>query len=159
LPGRLSDVFGLRTNEFYRHWAPLEVALRGETLKGSDPYYEILELGTAKPLAMFTNTPEKSVAMSVNTYGKGRAIYLAAAPQAELLGSLVRSLYPELGIKRGPETPDGVVARVVEGRTLYVNTDNAPKTVTIAGTKTGVLSGRRFTDKMDLPPYGVELLQ
>jgi beta-galactosidase len=159
LPGRLNDVFGLRTNEFYRHWAPLEVEFQGQKLKGSDPYYEVLELDTAKPLAMFANTPEESVAISVNKYGKGRAIYLAAAPQADLLGPLVRSLYADLDIVPGPETPDGVVARVVEGRTLYVNSHNAPKTVTIAGTKIGVLSGRRYTGTMDLPPYGVELLQ
>lgn len=159
LPGRLSDVFGLRTNEFYRHWAPLEIDYGGEVLKGSDPYYEILELGTAKPLATFTNTLEKSVAISVNKYGKGRAIYVAAAPQAGLLGPLVRSLYADLGIVRGPVTPDGVVARVVEGRTFYVNTDNAPKSVAIDGTKTGIFSKKRYQGTLDLPSYGIELLQ
>lgn len=158
LPGRLRDVFGLRTNEFYRHWAPLEVEFQNQKLKGSDPYYEVLELDTAQPLAMFANTPEKSVAISINTYGKGRAIYVAAAPQAGLLGPLVRSLYADLGIVRGPETPDGVVARVVEGRTLYVNTDNAPKSVAIEGAKTGVLTKKRYRGTLDLPPYGVELL-
>ena len=34
LPGRLADVFGLRTNAFYRHWEPLKVDYAGATLSG-----------------------------------------------------------------------------------------------------------------------------
>lgn len=159
LPGRLTDVFGLRTNEFYRHWAPLEMSFGGHTLTGTDPYYEVLELGTAKPLAMFTNTPEKSVAISVNHYGKGQAIYLATAAQPSLIGPLIRSLYGDLKIERGPQTPANVVARTVDDRTMYVNTNNAPVSVPITGTKRGVLSGKAYTGKLELAPYAVELLQ
>ena len=159
LPGRLTDVFGLRTNEFYRHWEPLKVSFGDQALTGTDTYYEVLELGTAKPLATFANTPEKSVAISVNHFGKGQAIYLAAAAQPEIIGPLIRSLYPELKIQRGPKTPPNVVARVVDGRTMYVNTNNAPVTITIDGTKQGVLSGKSFTGTLDLAPYGVELLK
>jgi beta-galactosidase len=159
LPGRLADVFGLRTNAFYRHWEPLKVQFNGETLTGADTYYEVLELGAAKPLATFENTPEKSVAVSVNRFGKGQAIYLATAAQPALIGPLLRSLYPKLGIERGPETPKGVVARVVDGRTMYVNTNNAPATVTFAGSKSGVLTHQTYAGKIDLKPYGVELLQ
>ena len=34
LPGRLSDVFGIRTEEFYRPSTPLEISLNGKTEKG-----------------------------------------------------------------------------------------------------------------------------
>lgn len=159
LPGRLADVFGLRTNAFYRHWEPLKVRFDGETLTGADTYYEVLELGAAKPLATFENTPEKSAAVSINRFGKGQAIYLATAAQPGLIGPLLRSLYPKLGIERGPETPKGVVARVVDGRTMYVNTNNAPATVTFSGSKSGVLTHQTYAGKIDLKPYGVELLQ
>jgi len=159
LPGRLADVFGLRTNAFYRHWEPLKVQLNGETLTGADNYYEVLELGAAKPLAVFENTPDKSAAISINRFGKGQAIYLATAAQPSLIGPLLRSLYPQLGIERGPETPKGVVARVVDGRTMYVNTNNAPVTVTFSGSKSSVLTHQTYAGKIDLKPYGVELLQ
>jgi beta-galactosidase len=159
LPGRLADVFGLRTNAFYRHWEPLKVQFNGETLTGADNYYEVLELGAAKPLAVFENTPAKSAAISVNRFGKGQAIYLATAAQPSLIGPLLRSLYPQLGIERGPETPKGVVARVVEGRTMYVNTNNAPVTMTFSGSKSSVLTHQTYAGKIDLKPYGVELLQ
>jgi beta-galactosidase len=67
---------------------------------------------------MFTNTPEKSPAITVNSYGKGRAIYIAVPAQVPVLAPLVRGMYTDLNIEKGPDTPSGVCARVVEGRTL-----------------------------------------
>jgi beta-galactosidase len=159
LPGRLTDVFGLRTNEFYRFEQPLQVEFNGQTLTGSDSYYEVLEPSTATSLATFANTPQRSPAITVNKFGKGRAIYLATAPQTEFLGPLIRSLYPTLGITPGPVTPEGVSARTVEGRTLYVNSKNVPVTVTIEGTKTGVLSHKSYTGQIQLPAFGAEIVQ
>jgi beta-galactosidase len=159
LPGRLADVFGLHTNAFYRSEKPLQMMVDGKVQTSKDTYYEVLELDTAKPLANFLNTPEKSPAVTINHYGKGQAIYLATAGQPSMIGPLVRSLYAKLGIVRGPETPAGVYARVVDGRTLYVNSTTEPKTIPIDGTKTGALSGQRYTSTLRLAPYGVELLQ
>jgi beta-galactosidase len=159
LPGRLADVFGLRTNEFYRSEQPLRFMFDGAMRTGTDNYYEVLELSTARPLAMFENTPKPSPAISINKYGKGQAIYLATAAQPGFIEPLVRSLYGSLGIERGPETPEGVAARVVEGRTLYVNTNNAPATVALPGTRTGLLTHRTYSGTLELPAYGVELVQ
>jgi beta-galactosidase len=119
----------------------------------------VLEPSTASVLASFSNTPQKSPAITVNRFGKGRAIYIATAPQTEFLGPLIRSLYSPLGIKPGPVTPEGVSARTVNGRTLYVNMKNSPVTVTFEGTKTGVLSGRTYSGNLELPAFGAELLQ
>jgi beta-galactosidase len=159
LPGRLTDVFGLHTNAFYRAEKPLQVKLDGTVQAAKDPYYEVLELDTAKPLANFLNTPEKSVAVSINHHGKGQAIYLATASQSSMIGPLVRSLYAGTGVARGPRTPVGVYARVVDGRTLYVNSSTTPKIVKIEGARRGVLSGRRYNGTLRLEGYGVELLQ
>ncbi|WP_227698750.1 beta-galactosidase [Sphingomonas hengshuiensis] len=159
LPGRLADVFGLRTNAFYRSEKPLQFTFDGAVRTGTDPYYEVLEPDTAKPLAMFANTPQPSPAITINTFGKGQAIYLATAAQAAFLDPLVRSLYATLGIARGPATPEGVVARDVDGRTLYVNTNNAPAAVAFAGARKDALTGKTHSAKIDLEPYGVALLQ
>jgi beta-galactosidase len=160
LPGRLTDVFGLHTNAFYRSEKPLEVKIGGKMETSvKDSYYEILEPSTAQVLARFANTPDKSPAITINHFGKGQAIYLATVAQASMVGPLVRSLYAKLGIARGPQTPDGVSARVVEGRTLYVNSTTTPKIIKISGRKTGVLSGRHYAGTLRLEGYGVELLQ
>ena len=122
MPGRVSDVFGIRTEEFYRPNTAPEISLNGRTEKANFGFYEVLEPRTAKTVATFTNTPEKSAAITANSYGKGRAIYIAVPAQTSVIGPLVRDMYADLGVERGPETPSGVYARVVEGRTLYVNT-------------------------------------
>ena len=159
LPGRLSDVFGIRTSEFYRPSTPPEISLNGKTEKASIGFYEVLEPSTAKAMAMFTNTPEKSPAITVNNYGKGRAIYVAVPAQMSVLAPLVRSLYAALAIEKGPETPSGVYARVVEGRTLYVNTTGEEKTVSIRGSKRGIISGTSYEGVIRLKPYDADLVE
>ncbi len=159
LPGRLSDVFGLRTSEFYRPSTPPEIDLKGKNVKASIPFYEVLEPRAAKVMASFTNTPEKSPAITVNDYGKGHAIYVATPAQMPVLAPIVRSLYAGLHIEKGPETPSGVYARVVEGRTLYVNTTGEEKTVNVSGTKHGIISGESYDDGIRLKPYGADLIE
>jgi beta-galactosidase len=159
LPGQLADVFGLRTDQFYRSKQPLTISFDGKQLTGTAGYYEVLEPSTAKVMASFDNTPQKSPAITLNHFGKGKAIYLATASQAAFIAPVVRSLYPELDIQRGPDTPNGVVARVVEGRTLYVNTRDAPATVSFSGTRHDVLTGDSHDGRLELPGHGVSLLQ
>jgi beta-galactosidase len=76
-----------------------------------------------------------------------------------VLAPLVRSLYGNLGIEKGPETPDGVYARVVDGRTLYVNTTGEEKTVTIRGSKRGIISGASYEGVIRLKPYDADLVE
>lgn len=159
LPGRLSDVFGIRTSEFYSPTTPPELNLNGRTEKASIGFYEVLEPRTAQPLARFTNTPEKSPAITVNNYGRGRAIYVAVPAQMSVLAPLVRDLYTQLGIDKGPETPSGVYARVIEGRTLYVNTTGDEKEIPAHGSKHGIISGATYQDTIRLKAYDADLVE
>jgi beta-galactosidase len=159
LPGRLSDVFGIRTAEFYRQRPFPEFTLNGKTEKASLDFYEVLEPRTAKAIATFTNTPEKSPAITVNQYGKGRAIYVAVPAQMSVLAPLVRGLYSQLGIEKGPETPSGVYARLVEGKTLYVNTTGEEKSISIHGSKRGLISGSTYQDVIRLKAYDTDLVE
>ena len=159
LPGRLADVFGIRTSEFYRPQTLPQITLNGKTETASLRFYEVVEPLTAQPMAEFANTPERSPAITVNRYGKGQAIYVAVPAQMEVLAPLVRALYPALGIEKGPETPPGVYARVIEGRTLYVNTTGEDKDVPIRGRRRGVLSGTAYEGLVRLRAYAADLVE
>ncbi len=159
LPGRLSDVFGLRTAEFYQPDVLPEFEIDGKTAKASIKYYEVLEPRTAKSLANFSNIAGNPPAVTVNRFGKGQAIYLAVPAQPSLIGPLVRSLYASLGIQRGPETPEGVYARSVDGRTLYVNTTTESHDVPVGMKAHGVLSRKSYDGTMTLGPYQSDLVE
>jgi Beta-galactosidase len=159
LPGRLSDVFGLKTNAFYTAGAPLVVKMDGQEIKGSNTFYEVLEPSTAQVRATFANVDGAVPAITVNRFGKGRAIYVAMTAQTPIMDALYRSLYADLAIAPGPKTPDGVYARVVDGRTLYVNTTTQNRDVSIAGAHHGVLTGQTWSGTLHLGPYGVDLLE
>jgi len=158
LPGRLTDVFGLRTSEFYDA-GTLMTRLGDEDLRAEIGLYEVLEPSTAEVLARFSNVDGAPPSITVNRFGKGRAIYVGTPAQPQIMGPLYRRLYASLGIEPGPKTPEGVYARVMEGRVLYVNTTGETKDVTIDGTMSGVLGGRRFTGTVRLEPLSAELLE
>ena len=157
LPGGLTDVFGLRTNEFYDWGGTLK--LGDEEIKSTIDHFEVLEPSTAQVLARFTNFDCNPPAITVNTFGKGRAIYIATTAQPQIMRPLLRQLYASVGIEPGPKTPDGVYARAVEGRVLYVNTNHAPVDIAIDGPMKGVLGGERWNNVLKLEPRGVELLE
>ena len=90
------------------------------------------------------------------------ALGVAHAPphaQPQIMKPLYRQLYASLGIEPGPKTPDGVFAREVEGRVLYVNTNWHPVDVPIAGAMKGVLGGQRWEGTLRLERLGAELLE
>jgi beta-galactosidase len=158
LPGRLTDVFGLRTNEFYNS-GTLATRIGDEDVKGSINFYEVLEPSTAEVLARFSNVDGTPPSVTVNRFGKGRAIYVATPAQPQMMRPLYRQLYASLGIEPGPKTPDGVYAREVDGRVLYVNSTSESKEMEIEGAKSDVLTGKHWSGKLKLEPLGVALLE
>ena len=120
LPGLLSDVFGMKTNAFYDAESPLKFDLDGKEVGTGVHRYEVLEPSTATVLTRFTNTEDHSPAITINKVGKGSAIYLATESDASAVGPVLNHVYKIAGIQLGPQTPNGVYARVIDGRTLYV---------------------------------------
>jgi len=159
LPGRLSDVFGLKTNAFYDTPAKLKFKLDGNSIETAVHHYEVLEPSTATVVAHFTNTSDRAPAVTINRFGKGNAIYLATESNSTAIGPLMNYLYKVAGIQPGPKTPEGVYARVVDGRTLYVNTTEEEKDVVVGVKAHGVLSHQSYNGKMELGPYQVDLVE
>jgi beta-galactosidase len=158
LPGRLSDVFGLKTNAFYDA-APLKFQLGSNTIETSVHRYEVLEPSTATVVARFTSTADHTPAVTINKFGKGNAIYLATESNPSAIGPLLNYLYTISGIQPGLSTPEGVFARVVDGRTLYVNTTREEKRIPITGVRKGIISNRVFEEAVVLGPMEADLIQ
>lgn len=179
LPGELSDVFGIRSGSFMRtrSHTPAEnagglektelhlerekpaISLGEREYQPDIDYYEILEARTAETIAAFTNTLDKSPAVTRNRYGKGEAIYVAIPADADFLSLLLDMLYPTLGIQKGPVTPAGVVARKLEdGSLICVNTTGTEQTIKLDREASGLLSGNHFENSLTLGAYDVELL-
>lgn len=158
LPGGLSDVFGLKTNPFYDS-PGLRFEFDGRQIDTNAHRYEVLEPSTATVLARFTNTPDRSPALTINKFGKGNAIYLATESNASSIAPILDHLLHVAGIQPGPATPEGVYARVVNGRTLYVNTTGERKSIRIKGAKRGVVSNRVCEHTLELAPLDAELLE
>lgn len=159
LPGLLSDVFGLRTSAFYRVSQSLEYNLDGRTVDAGTHEYEVPEPSTAQVLARFSNIPNRTPAVTVNRFGKGKAIYLATCSKASAIGPLLDSLFQSVGIQPGPKTPAGVYARVVNGRTLYVNTTERDQEILAEGTRKGIITGRVYKGEIVLGAWQSDLVQ
>jgi beta-galactosidase len=158
LPGRLSDVFGLKTNEFYEVDSPLTFELDGASIDSGVRWYELLEPSTARVLSRFTNTTGHSPAVTINKFGKGNAIYLATESKASAIGPVLNSIYKMVGLQPGPRSPYGVYARVVDGRTLYVNTTQREQRIPIDGRRKGMISGREYDGTLILGPQDADLI-
>jgi len=159
LPGRLIEVFGLKTNAFYPVDSALRFELDGESIDTGVRWYEVLEPSTAAVLSRFTNTADHSPAVTINKYGKGYAIYLATVSKASAIGPVLNHVYKLAGIQPGPQTPDGVYARVVDGRTLYVNTTQEEKRIPIAGTRKEMITNHEYEVAVILGPQQADLIQ
>lgn len=158
LPGRLSDVFGLKTNAFY-DWGSLSFDLDGKTIESSAHRYEVLEPSTATVLTRFANTADHTPAVTINQFGKGRAVYLATESTPSAIGPVLDYLCKLAGVQVGPQTPAGVFARVVDGRTLYVNTTAQEIKIPITGTKKGIITKRTYEGNVTLAPQEADLIQ
>ena len=177
LPGRLSDVFGIRVRGFDRAMthvssvnpgglekAPMEywrhqVSITGKSGVWMDHvnYHEFLELTTAKPLAVYEGDGNPlTTAVSCNAYGKGQAIYVGAPAEEGLLQILLEQV---CGLGPAfPGTTKGVAARnLCSGETLYVNTTDQ-EVVIPSHDSISFFSGQEYPGELRLAPYGVELL-
>ena len=153
LPGLLSDVFGMKTNAFYDAESSLKFDLDGREVGDGVHRYEVLEPSTATVLP---DSPilDHSPAVTINKFGKGNAMYWRLNRRLGD-GACPEPCYKTLaGIQLGPTNPEGVYARVVDGRTLYVNTTSKEKSIPIAGRKKGIISKRVYDGEVVLGPFG-----
>ena len=171
-PGRLSDVFGIRVgsyeetemmNEVSRKsykGKKLEFTYKGKAINTESARFDIVEPKGAEVIGSLTSLDKDYAIMTVNKYGKGRAIYVGLPANGEVLNPLLDELIEELGIKKGPEVPSGVMARQIDkNHFLYLNVSGEPKEIPVKGNSRSILFDKDYTGNFKLSPFEPEFIE
>lgn len=171
-PGRLNDVFGIRIgsyeetemlNEVSRKLykgKKLEFTYKGKVINTESARFDIVESKGAEVLGTITSLDKDYPIMTSNKYGKGRAIYVGLPAKGEVLGSLLDDLIVELGIKKGPEVPSGVMARQIDkNHFLYLNVSGEPKEIKMQGKSRSILFDKDYAGSFTIAPFEPEFIE
>jgi beta-galactosidase len=171
-PGRLSDVFGIRVagyeeteqmNEVSRtslRGKKIELNYIGKTIGTESSRYDVIESKGAEILGNITSLDKDYPIITANKYGKGRAIYVGLPASGEVLGPLLDKLIDELGIKKGPQVPPGVMARQIDkNHFLYLNVTGAPKEIPMNGKSQSILFDKSYDGNFTVAPYEPEFIE
>jgi beta-galactosidase len=171
-PGMLSDVFGIRVGSFEEtepmneisrksyKGKKLELTFKGKAIDTESARFEIIEPKGAEVIGTLTSLDKEYPIMTSNKYGEGRAIYVGLPAKGEVLGSLLDELVVELGIKKGPDVPSGVMARQIdENHYLYLNVSGEPKEIKMNGQSRSILFDKDYTGNFTIAPYEPEFIE
>jgi beta-galactosidase len=172
LPGRLSDVFGIRVSGYEESENMNEVSragLRGSQLRVSyhdrdlncqSPRFDVIEPKDAEVLGRITSLDRDYPVVTTHKFGTGTAIYIGVPAREELLDAVVGELIDRLAIKTGPLVPAGVMARQINAtHILYLNLDGTAKRVELKGHSRSILHDREYDDGFSLGPYEPEFVE
>lgn len=171
-PGPLRKVVGIWAEEcdalFEDETKVVRVTNPMGTLNGdytARRYCELSNIDTARVLAVYgEDFYEGRPVLTVNEVGNGRAYYIAAEMDDAFLMDFYRALCEQKGIGSLMETPEGVeVQRRCQADTsfLFVLNHNESEVQVNLGTSVyrDMLEGERQKGVVDLPPYGVLILE
>jgi beta-galactosidase len=172
LPGRLSDVFGIRVSGFEEPEFMNEVSragLRGRQLlvrygdrdiNCQSPRFDVIEPRDAEVLGRIVSLDRDYPVVTAHKFGAGTAIYVGLPAREELLDPVLGELIDRLAIKTGPHVPSGVMARQInDSHFLYLNLDGTAKHVDLKGRSRSILRGLDYEDGFELGPYEPEFVE
>jgi beta-galactosidase len=172
LPGRLSDVFGIRVsgfeeteqfNELSRlglKGTNLRISYNGRSLATQSPRFDLVHPEGAKVLGSIVSLDKDYPVVTSNAYGAGTAIYVGLPVREEVLGPVVDDLISPLGIATGPRAPSGVMARQIDANhALYLNLDGVQKEIPLAGKARSILYDRDYVNAFTLAPYQPDFVE
>jgi len=171
-PGRLSDVFGIRIGSYEETEAMNEISRKGykgkklqvtyknKAVDMESARYDVVDPTGAKVIGTITSLDKDYPIITINNYGKGKAIYVGLHADGNLLGGLLDDLINELGIKKCPEVPSGVMARQIdEKHFLYMNISGEPKEIKMNVKSKSILFDKDYTGNFTIAPYEPEFIE
>jgi len=171
-PGLLSDVFGIRVasyeeteslNELSRKSfsaRKMEIDYKGKNINLESSRFDIIEPQGAEILASITSLDKDYPIVTVNNYGKGKAIFVGLGANEKILNPLLDDLINQLNIKKGPDVPSGIMARQIdEKHFLYLNVTGEPKEIQMNGKSKSILFDKEYSDNFIIAPYEPEFIE
>jgi len=171
-PGMLNDVFGIRLGSYEETEAlneisrkgyqgkKLEINYKGKIINSESSRFDIIESKGAEIHGNITSLDKDYPVITSNKFGKGRAIYVGLPAKGEVLGELLDELIVELGIKKGPEVPSGVMARQIDkNHFLYLNVSGEPKEIKMKGKSKSILFDKDYNGSFIIAPYEPEFIE
>lgn len=170
LPGRLSDVFGIRVggygqtkdrNELSRVGFSdnqMTVAYKDKNWKMNSERYDLITAQGAEVLGKITSLDTDYPIITSHPYGKGKAIYVGLPADENIMGQLIDELTPVLGLKQGPDVPNGISARWIDSKHLLMfNMTSKPIEVKASGKS--LLTGKKYTGSLVMPAQEPEFIE
>ena len=167
LPGLLRDVMGVTVKDYVPLYGEKAGVKFSSLLAGADGecalWADVLQPSSATVLATYTSGRYPGdPAVSINSFGKGKAVYVGADLEPISLARVVGILLGTAGVKPILDVPRGVERTVRQSGgkqwVFFLNHTPAPQTVTLSGRHKDLLTGATRTGKVALPPYDVMVL-
>ena len=172
LPGRLSDVFGIRIsgfeetdqfNELSREGlkgGALGLTYRGRRIDCLSPRFDLVHPEGASVLGQIVSLDQDYPIVTSHPFGAGTAIYVGLPAREEVLGPVIGDLVRGLSLKTGPDVPSGVMARQIDAtHLLYLNLDGSAKHIALKGKSRSILNDRDYADAFTLGAYEPEFVE
>jgi beta-galactosidase len=168
LPGLLRDVMGVELFDYQPIYSQKQHVKFSGSLTGPDAechiWADVLEPKQAEMLASYTGGDyEGKAAITLNKFGKGKAIYIGPRLEPQDLGRVLLTLLPASGVYSPISAPQGVeVTRRQDQKTewiYFLNHTSTAQTVQARGGFTDIITNTKYTDSIPLERYGVRVLQ
>jgi beta-galactosidase len=172
LPGRLSDVFGIRVSGFEEtEWMNelSRVGLREKhllltyderDLSCESTRFDVIEPTGADVLGYIVSLDRDYPVITAHQFGAGTAIYVGLPARQEFLDPILDQLIVRLAIKTGPQVPADVMARQIDPEhILYLNLDGIAKHIELKGRAYSILHDREYEGGFMLDPFEPEFLE
>jgi beta-galactosidase len=171
-PGLLDDVFGIRLgsyeetenmNEISRisyKGKRIQVSYKGKNIESESPRFDVIDPKDADVLANIVSLDKDYPVITSNTYGKGRAIYIGLPARGEILSPVLDDLIIELSIKKGPNVPEGIMARQIDkNHFLYLNISSEPREIEMKGKSRSILFDKEYTGNFTIAPHEPDFIE